>query len=41
MSANGTLIVKIDCQPNALTKRPPITGPTAVVEKAAKRQKAE
>ena len=34
MSANGTLIVKIDCQPNALTKSPPITGPTAVVEKA-------
>jgi hypothetical protein len=34
MSANGTLMLKIDCQPNALTKSPPMTGPTAVVEKA-------
>ena len=41
MSASGTLIVKIDCQPKALTKSPPITGPTAVVEKADKRHNAE
>ncbi len=34
INASGTLTVKIDCQPKALTKSPPMTGPTAVVEKA-------